>query len=162
MQHLPNSRGIARPRLLQRALDNRAPFDHFKLDILARLELLFDLVTPALEKIGPCVDRVSPASDRIERKTADPAIVVIKDEGRLAPIRILVAMLYDGAQFVVPVAEDVGPDLEPVADNPLDRIAAAVDFRIHLLNLDPRFRPPQRMRQRAIGGGPRHAQDPQP
>jgi len=52
---------------------------------------------------------------------------------------------YDSAQLVVPIAKDVGLDFEFVLDNPFDRIPAALNLGIHILNGNPRFGPPPRV-----------------
>src|SRR5207249_9506949 len=115
------------------------------------------------EMIGPRFDRVSPKTDRIEAEARDPAIVVVEGHGRLAPPAALIAILYDRAQLVVTVTKQVGPDLERVADNAFDRIAATVELGVDLLDVNSRFGPPQRvMRNRMFGGGGSRAQHPHP
>ncbi len=49
----------------------------------------------------------------------------------------------DRAQLVVAVAEQIGPHLECLALDALDRVAAAIELRVDLLDQDPRLRPPQ-------------------
>src|SRR5947209_900653 len=139
-------------RQRQRGLHDVPPLGEFEIDVLARRQLFLDLVAPAFEMIGPGLDRVPPEADRIQPETTDPAIVVEKDEGRFAPRLVLAPVLYDRAQLFVPVAEQVGPHLEQLADNPLDGIAPAVELGIHLLDLDPVLGPPLRMlRDRTFG-----------
>ena len=43
-----------------------------------------------------------------------------------------------GAEHVMPVAEDIGPDVEPVADHALDRITTAIELGIESLDDNPR------------------------
>src|SRR5436190_18850501 len=128
---------MAAARQRQRGLHDVPPLDEFEIDVLARRQLLLDLVAPAFEMIGPGLDRVPPEADRIQPETADPAIVVEKDEGRFAPRLVLVPVFYNRAQLVVAVSKEVGPHLEQLADNPLDGIASAIELGIHFLDLHP-------------------------
>src|SRR5438270_12750595 len=94
-------------RQRQHGFHDVPPLDEFEIDILARRQLLLNLVAPAFKMIGPSLDRVPPEADRIHSEAAYPAIVVVKDERRFAPRLVFVPVFYDGAQFVVPVAKEV-------------------------------------------------------
>src|SRR5437868_13160427 len=134
--------GIGAPGLLQCSLHAWPPLDKLQLYALAGRPLLFDLVAPAFEMIGPGFDRVAPQANRIEPEANNPAIIIVKDKGRLTPISVLVLVPYDGPQLVVPVAKEIGPDLQKLTDDPLDRIAAAIELGVDFLNMDPCVRPP--------------------
>jgi hypothetical protein len=92
----------------------------------------------ALELVGPGFDRIMPAPNPIEREAGNPTVVIKEDQRRFAPISARGPISDDGAQLAVPVAKEVCPDFEVVADNPLHRVAAAVEFGIDVFDLNPR------------------------
>src|SRR4051794_23588469 len=144
-QHLLDTGPIAAAGLRRCSLHDVPPLDEFEIDALACREFLFDLVAPALEMVGPGLDRVPPKADRIQPKPADPAIIVVKDERRFAPRLVFAPVSYDRAQLVVPVAKQVGPHFEQLADNPIDGITSAIELGIHLFDLYPLLGFPLRM-----------------
>ena len=112
---------------------------------LAGLELARDLVAPGGERVDPRLDRPLPAPGRpVDREAARPADAVVvgvdRRQRRLVPARRRSGRLpaHDGAQDLVAVAEDVGRDVDDVADRALDRPAAAVDDRGRVLDPDAR------------------------
>ena len=147
--------------MLQCSLDDRSALDEFELDGLICSELLFDLVAPAFEMVGPGLDGVLANSNRIEAEAGHPAIIVEKGKGCLAPLPALKSVFYGRTKLVMAVPENISPDLERLADDPLHGIAAAIQLRINLFDVDPWFGPPQRMmHDRALGGAGICAQNP--
>ena len=139
-------RGVRRvERLLERQrLDagDRRSFQQLAGEILLpALELAVDLPAPGRPAVDPGGDRELPAAERVDREDAVPAIVPDRRHRRLAPsARAGLPVANRGPQNVVPVAEDVCPDVDAVADRALDRVAAAVEHRPDTLDLDSRPR----------------------
>ncbi len=149
---------LAQPRLelaahpARRSLDEPSAFDQLQLHALPGVALFDEIVAPALEPVGPGLDRVAPAADPVGAEARHPAVVVVKRERRLLPILGLEGIEQRGGELVMAVAEDVGPHLDLLADNPLCRIAAGVDLRVDRLDHDARLRPPCRMMRRVAAG----------
>src|SRR5262249_23038191 len=111
--------------------DDLAAFGQLQLDLLSRLELLRDVAPPGGEDIRPGFDRVDVARVSSEPEATGPAVIVAVHHRGPVPLRLVDrAMEERGADDVVAVAEDIGPDFEQIADDALDRIAAAVDLRV--------------------------------
>src|SRR5947208_2583908 len=90
--------------------------------------------------IDPGLDPEAPGSRSVDLERAVPDVVAERLERHLGPAggaRTLVANRR--AERLVAVAKDPGGDLDRVANRSLDRVAAAVDLRRHLLDLDPRW-----------------------
>src|SRR3954451_25235175 len=92
--------------------------------------------------VGPGFDTVAPASDAVGAEAGDPAVVVVKGEGRLAPGLVLEGVLQRRGNDIMAVPENIGPDSDLLADPPLRRITAAVDLGPDTLDQDARFGPP--------------------
>src|SRR5581483_3714498 len=89
-------------------------------------------------------------------EVARPTVVADRLHRRLAPLRFVVRPVAEAARdHVVPVAEGVALDRDQVADDALDREAAAVDDRHDPLDRDARAAPRRRLRQRRPGYGVR-------
>jgi hypothetical protein len=93
--------------LLQCSLDDRSAFDEFELDGLIGRKLLFDLVAPAFEMIGPSLDGILADSNCIESEAGDPAIIVEKGKGCLAPLPTLKSVFYDRTKLVVAIEKNI-------------------------------------------------------
>ena len=111
--------------------------------VLAGVDLAVHLVAPGGEDVAPGLDRVLPAAGRLDRELALPAdavdVGVDRVHRRLEPApaaRRLVA--DDGAHDLVAVAEDVGGDLDRVADAALGCVTSAVDGRAGMVDQRPR------------------------
>ena len=99
--------------------------------------LLRDLDPPGGILVAPGLDRVDVAGVAGEREGAGPAVVVDEPHRLLVPVRLLLGAVLDhGRELVVPVDEDVGLDGEHVADDALDREAAAIELGRHPLDRD--------------------------
>jgi hypothetical protein len=110
--------------------------------MLAGLELALQLVAPGREDVRPAGDRELPATDPVDDERAAPAHAVVVRVERvqlgLGPLaRARAPVQRDGAQLLVAVAEDVGGDFDEVADRALRRVAAGVDDRLRVLDVDP-------------------------
>ena len=120
------------------ALDQQAAFGQLEADVQTGIVLLHDLGAPALEQVAPGRDRIEIAGVAGDREPAAPAVVVDERHRRLAPVPLVLRAILDaGGDLVVAVAEDVGLDLDHVADHPLDRMPAAVELRLDPLDHDP-------------------------
>src|SRR3954454_24930208 len=111
-------------------------------DLLTGVALFLHILTPAGELVGPGFDPVAPASDAVGAEAGDPAVVVVKGEGRLAPGLVLEGVLQRRGNDIMAVPENIGPDSDLLADHPLRRITAAVDLGPDTLDQDARLGPP--------------------
>ena len=86
--------------------------------------------------VRPGFDRVLVAAVLREIERGAPAIqpgVYYLHRG-LGPLPLaLFAVLYDRCYYIVPVLEDVRPDLQAIADLTLDGVPSAVELRFHAL-----------------------------
>ena len=122
---------------LRRRLGDAHALDGLETQRLRRRLLLADLVEPGAERVAPGLDRELVAGVALERKAAGPAVVVDEAHRRAAPLGLAGnAVEHRGGDLLVAVGEDVGPDLDGIADDALDRRAAAVDLRPHRLDDD--------------------------
>ena len=106
---------------------------------LPGLDLPAQLVAPRLEPVDPGLDRELPPPAAVHVKGAGPAVGLFLDLPHLdlVPLRGARRAVADrGAEQLVAVAEDRCPDLDLVADGALDRVAAAVELRPDVLDLD--------------------------
>ena len=111
------------------------PFYHLvDADVLAGLEAPQEVARPGVEVVHPCLHRVQVTAEPLHPKLAAPAVVHGQTHRRLAPAPLALGPVKDHArQLVVTVREDVRLDHHPLPDHALDRIAAAVDLRVHSL-----------------------------
>ena len=108
---------------------------------LARRDLAPQLLLERGDAVDPRLDPEAPEPGPVDLERAGPEVVAERLERRLAPARRVRALVANRrAERLVPVAEDPRGHLDLVAGGALDRIAAAVDLRRHLLDLDSRGR----------------------
>ena len=110
--------------------------------VLAREDLALELVAPGSEQVGPGLDRILPAARPVDLEAALPAHAVEMGvdlhERSLPPAPLAgPAVARHRAQHVVAVPEDVRAHGHGVARAALGGIAAAVDRRCRVLDLDP-------------------------
>ncbi len=122
--------------------------------VLAGLDLAPQLVAPGPEHVGPGDDRPFPAADPLDQEAPRPADAVEVGVGlvqlALLPLRVARAAEAHGSpQQLVAVAEDVGADVDRVADAPLHGVAAAVHDGSRQRDHDP----PRRRGRRGVRGG---------
>ena len=90
---------------------------------------LDQIVAPAFEMVGPGLDRVAPAPDPVRPETRRSSGHCRRTKtASPATSSLLEGVFEHGRDLVVPVAENIGPDRDLVADHPLDRIAPAIDL----------------------------------
>ena len=95
---------------------------------------------PGGELVGPGFDRKQVAAGLRRRETAAPAVVAVEAHRLAPPVGLgFLPPQQLGGQLVVAFAQQIGPDFNGFAGNALDRIAAAVDARIDVL--DQKSRP---------------------
>ena len=134
--------------LVARALGLRALEQHDALgqlagEILLRdRDLALDLVAPGGEEVDPGLDRELPGALDLDREAPLPADAVVVGVDRvqlgLAPAARAGGLVGDDrAQLLVAVAEDVGLDLDEVADGALGGVAPGVHRRLRVLDVDP-------------------------
>ena len=77
------------------------------------------------------------APGRVGHERGAPAVVAVQGH-RLAPPFAVQLATPDQRRGndIVPVAVDVGPNFDPLADDPLHRIAPTVDQRINVLDME--------------------------
>ena len=121
----------------QRLGEDGTPFEQLEGNVLPGFELFLDLVPPGRPAVGEGLDGVDVAGVVGQEHLAGPAVVLDQPHLRFLPVLVTGApVLDDGGDLVVAVLEDVGGDLEDVAHDPLDRVAAGVDLRLHALDDD--------------------------
>ena len=122
----------ARPRLGEHA---RA-LDRIERHVVAGVLLQLNSVPPGCEFVGPGLDGIdiapgpSGTNEPCQRSLLCSAIGSRRHSGRLA------APDQRRGDDIVPVAADVSPNFDPLAGYPLHRIAAAVDQRINVLDME--------------------------
>ena len=107
--------------------------------VLAALQPAAQLALVGRDPVDPGLDAEAPPSRPVDLEGAGPLVVAERRERRLQPAggaRRLVA--HGGAEDVVAVPEDPRRHVDAFADRPFHRVAAAVDLRPHLLDLDAR------------------------
>src|SRR6266508_3186554 len=100
-------------------------------------EAALHLLHPGSKDVGPRLDGEDVARVPLERELPGPAVVIDRAHGRLAPARLLPGPVEDHrVQEVVPLLEDVGRDVEPIAYLALAGIPAVVHRRLNALDRD--------------------------
>jgi len=94
-----------------------------------------EIARPRPVRIDPCIDRVLPGSQRSHREARGPAVVRARRHRDLAPAGLRsIAEAQDGREEIVAVGVNRGLDDDLLAESPLDREAAVVDLRRHVLD----------------------------
>ena len=89
------------------------------------------------QRVAPGLDRVPVPAVAGQLDVARPAVVLDRPHRRLVPGLLVVGTQEErGVEQVVAVGEDVGGDEQLVADDALDRVAAAVELRADALDHD--------------------------
>src|SRR6266542_1140380 len=100
-------------------------------------EAALHLLHPGSKDVGPRLDGEDVARVPLERELPGPAVVIDRAHGRLAPARLLPGPVEDHrVQEVVPLLEDVGRDVGPIAYLALAGIPAVVHRRLNALDRD--------------------------
>jgi hypothetical protein len=124
-------------RVSGRLDDEGAAFEQLAADVESGRGLLLQFVAPGGERVGEglyCIDITCILGEWKRRR---PAVIVHVPHLDLGPIGVVAAtVLEERGQFVVPVFEDIGGDLEDVADFAFDRIATAIEFGRDVLDDD--------------------------
>ena len=89
---------------------------------------------PTAERIGPGFDGVFVNGLVVKGTNTAPAIVINKHHWRLPPSALPDAPFQNRRNHVVTVFENVRLNNEVFAHDSLDRIAAAIDQRLHVLD----------------------------
>src|SRR5438552_1390634 len=126
--------------------------------MLTGQDLAQELIVPGPEHVGPGLDRVLPASGAVHREFAPPAHAA---EMRVDPVQLGFApgavagsaVADHGPDQLVPVAEHVGLDPDPIADAAFGRVASAVDRWCRVLDDDPARGPDGRVAARRLRSG---------
>src|SRR4029079_18617653 len=88
-------------------------------------------VAPGGELVGPGLDGIDILPGFDGRESGGPAVVAMMDHRFTPPVPVLLAAPDQcGTDRGVSATIDVGPDLDPLARNPLHGKAAAIDQRI--------------------------------
>ena len=104
---------------------------------LARRRPAAHLLHPRSEDVGPGLDRVPVARIDEEGERSGPRVIVRGLERRLAPVGVRLGAVADHrGEPLMPLLQDVGGDLEPVAHLALDREAPAVHRGTNALDQD--------------------------
>ena len=111
--------------------------DGLEAHVEAGAALLLKLAEPSRPVVAPRLDRELVTRVALEREAAAPAIVVEERHRGPAPFEFgRRAIEHLRRDLLVTVGEDVGPDLDRLADDALHWRAAAVDLRPHRLDDD--------------------------
>ena len=129
--------GVVAGRAPGGGLDQRRALAQLAGHVLARRHPLVEVGQPGAERVGQRLDGVEVARVVLEDERARPAIVVDEPHRRLAPGRLVdAAVLQERDERLVAFLEDVGADLERVADLALDRVAPGIHGRCDVLDDD--------------------------
>src|SRR5687768_11148916 len=103
----------------------------------ARFDLAMQSVAPRAVGVAPRLDGVPMPPVAGQLGMPRPAIVVDRSHWQLVPRFLVIgAQLEHRVEQVVAIGEDVGGDEELVADDPLDRVASAIELRADPLDHD--------------------------
>ena len=104
--------------------------------VLTHVDLFPQLRAPRTERVGPPLDREFPGSNAVDDKRTEPAVaVIIEGEGRRRPPGVPGAFVdRPRRELVVSFLEDVGTDPDPIADDALHRVSAAIQLRCYTLD----------------------------
>jgi hypothetical protein len=95
------------------------------------------LVPPRRGAVAPRLDEVLPtAAARHLERAGEDVVADRLERRRLEAARAGLAIEDAGTEDVVPVANHRGGDVDALADRALDREAAAVELRLHVLDAD--------------------------
>ena len=136
----PLDRRLARSRVARHQLaEQLTALARLKRDILAGVVLEQEFLAPCRELVGPGFDGEQVAAGLRRREPAVPAVVAVEPH-RLAPPlgRRSAPPQQRGRDDVVAFAKNIGPYFDGFAGDALDRIAAAVDARIDVLDAKAR------------------------
>ena len=76
-------------------------------------------MTPGREFVGPGLEGINITSGLIRHERSAPAIVAVVSHGLAPPLPIVLATPNQrGAHYVVPIAIDIRPDLDPLTGDP--------------------------------------------
>ena len=70
----------------------------------------------------------------------------MQHQRRLAPLLAFHAEFQDGAQLVVPIAENIGLDFQSVTENALDRMTPTIKFGFNVFDRNPYVGPPRHIK----------------
>ena len=130
--------GIGAVGALARAPDQLGALGDLAAQVgLARRRPAAHLLHPRSEDVGPGLDRVPVARIDEEGERSGPRVIVRGLERRLAPVGVRLGAVADHrGEPLMPLLQDVGGDLEPVAHLALDREAPAVHRGTDALDQD--------------------------
>jgi len=104
-------------------------------DVDAGLTFLLEGSSPVRKFIAPGLDRKDIASRLVHLERASPSIVAIKLHGYPMPIVVLLTVPQQGGlDRLRSVPINIRPYLNPFPGQAFDRVAAAIDQRIDILN----------------------------
>src|SRR5262249_44242601 len=112
-------------------------FLDFEPDIHARGALRQEIATPGGKYVRPSLDRVYIAAGLVRREPLSPAVVVVQSHGNAEPfLGFFPPPQQLSREHDMPIAKDVGPYLQLLADGALDRETPAVDEGINVLDVN--------------------------
>ncbi len=133
---LPQDDGSRRrPGRLRLGQHARA-FDRIEGEVGAGSLLELETVPPGGEFIGPGFDGIDVTAGLLGDERAAPAVVAVMSHRLAPPLPVALEPPYQRCVHdIVAVAIDVRPDIDTLADDPLDGKAAVVDARINVFNV---------------------------
>src|SRR6185436_5051328 len=119
--------------------ENFAALLRFKSDDKACVALEQQLLSPSPVLVGPGLDRKQVTAGRWRRESAVPAIIAVERHRLAAPIGLGFSPPQQlRGELVVALTQQIRPHLDGLSGNALDRVAAAVDAWIDVLDQKPR------------------------
>jgi hypothetical protein len=114
------------------------PFARFQADVLTGISFEQEITPPSGKGIGPGFDSVGVPRGLRGHEACVPTIIIVMMHRLPAPLGLaLPPPKQVGCDHLMAVAEYIGPDIDGFTSNPLDRVSAAIDARINILNDKP-------------------------
>jgi len=119
-------------------LQDLPSFHGLQTDVQPGQALGQNVASPSAEHIRPGLDRIFVKARLGRGEGRGPAVVAMRPHGNARPLTCTARPPQQfGGQHGMAVAHDVGPDLDRLARDALDRKAPAVDRRINVFDDDP-------------------------
>ncbi len=111
--------------------------DRIEGEVGAGFLLQLETMPPGGEFVGPGLDGIDITAGLVRHERSAPAVVAVMDHRRAAPFPVLLAAPDHGTgNDVMAVAVDIGPYVNALADDALHGIAAAVDQRENIFDME--------------------------
>jgi hypothetical protein len=114
-----------------------AAFLDLEADIHAGFTFGQEIAPPTGEHIGPGLDHVNIPAGPVRGEARLPAVVLLQGHGDAEPFLGSVSPPQQvGREHGMSIAKDIGPDLDLLAEGPLNGKTASIDDGIHVFDVD--------------------------